>query len=340
MDQIGVERNSRNGPVKFGGAVTTVYTSPFEKVIFWEERDANPFFHLYESLWMLQGRRDVAPLIRYVKRSIEYSDNGVTLHGAYGHRWRHMRRNGEGIIAFFKDTDGFDQLATIAHMLRHNADDRRAVLQMWDADRDLGFAGRDFPCNTMATFQRGIEGELNLCVFNRSNDIIWGAYGANAVQFGTLLEYMARWIGCDVGTYSQISVNWHAYLSTLEQVKNIRPDRANFVDNPYDNGKVYHVPMPTDILQIDEIINVVVHEADNDFEKGLTGSEITHPWMALIYSVLKAHHVYKDIRYGNDRYVRALDILNEAGADHADWVVAAREWIERRKVKHENQLKG
>ena len=85
LQQQGIERPSRNGPVlQAPWPVTTVYQNPLERVVFWPERDANPFFHLYESLWMLAGRNDIAPLTRYAKNMANYSDDGETQHGAYG----------------------------------------------------------------------------------------------------------------------------------------------------------------------------------------------------------------------------------------------------------------
>ena len=53
--------------------------TPCERVLLYPERNANPFFHLYESLWMLAGRNDVAGPARYAKNMNNYSDNGVTL---------------------------------------------------------------------------------------------------------------------------------------------------------------------------------------------------------------------------------------------------------------------
>src|SRR3972149_7679584 len=53
-------RDSRNGPVvQFHSPVGTSYSDPEERVLTWAWRDANPFFHLLESVWMLAGRADV-----------------------------------------------------------------------------------------------------------------------------------------------------------------------------------------------------------------------------------------------------------------------------------------
>jgi hypothetical protein len=309
----GVYRNSRNGPVLTTPyPVCTVYIHPLERVIFWPERDANPFLHLYESLWMLAGRRDIAPLLRYTKQMNEYSDDGVTLHGAYGYRWR----------KFF----AHDQLLKIAENLQNNPEDRRSVLQMWDTDADLWKPGKDVPCNLTATFQRDVDGRLDLTVFCRSNDIIWGAYGANAVHFSFLLEYMARKIECPVGVYRQISVNWHAYLETLRPLE-IIGNRFGF-HNPYalpSSGSALPTLLTGDM---DDAIHTLLTHADTDFM--LSRPIFKDECYNIFYQVLKAHHYWRT-RSAPERYDLALSILT-AHATHQryDWIIAAGEWIERR----------
>ena len=83
------EQESRNGTTYEAlEPVTTVYEKPWERVLLLKIRDANPFFHFIEGLWMLAGRKDLAPLTRYVKSMEDFSDDGETLWGAYGWRWR------------------------------------------------------------------------------------------------------------------------------------------------------------------------------------------------------------------------------------------------------------
>ena len=207
---------SRNGSVIVAPVpVTTTYLHPLERVLFSPLRDANPFFHLMESLWMLDGRNDVEWPSYFAKNLANYSDDGATLHGAYGFRWRR----------WFE----YDQLALIAAELRKNPDSRRCVLTMWDArlgdgafkvtelDSDLHVAisgGKDVPCNTHAYFDCR-HGKVNMTVCCRSNDVIWGAYGANVVHFSFLLELIAAWVGLPVGVYRQMSNNYHAYLNCI-----------------------------------------------------------------------------------------------------------------------------
>lgn len=322
LDQIGEPRESRNGPVLLAPyPVTTIYEHPQQRVLFWPERDANPFFHLYESLWMLAGRNDVAPLVRYAKNVGTYSDDGVTFWGAYGHRWRKE----------FK----VDQLEIIAQRLIKDPNDRRNVLQMWETTLDLGNNGRDVPCNTTATFQIDNSGKLNIVVFNRSNDLIWGTLGANAVQFSVLLEYMAAWIGCPIGAYTQISVNWHGYLDTIRPLQDLRPDRLGFVADPYNQDySVWASPMPKDHAKIDAGIKTIIQSVDDGY-KGSLPQFVNNEWAESIWLVLFAHHLYKT-NPPETKFKRALEMLDNCPIS-LDWAVAAREWITRRQIRHENK---
>src|SRR5690242_8497290 len=136
LNQHGVKRPSRvSEMIEYPEPVTTKFRFPCERVLFDPTRDCNPFFHFFEGLWMLAGRNDVAWITQFNKRMMSFSDDGVTYHAAYGHRWRHH-------------FDEIDQLAGIVSLLERNHDERRAVLQMWDPTCDLGRVGKDLTCNT------------------------------------------------------------------------------------------------------------------------------------------------------------------------------------------------
>lgn len=329
LAQNGNQSKSRNGTViRTTMPVTTIYERPWERVLFWPERDANPFFHLYESLWMLSGRNDLKPLLRYVKTFGSFSDNGETLRGAYGHRWRRHF-----------DTD---QLRDIAGRLASNLDDRRSVLAMWDPRTDLRDHDqlKDIPCNLTATFQRHpISGALEMTVFNRSNDIIWGAYGANAVHFAFLQEYLAAWIGCAPGRYYQVSTNWHAYTSVLDSVRGVLRVLDHVysvpvqIPDPYREETVKVFPMFTpgmNITQLDADIHWILDEADNGFPGTYPRSMVT-PFARNVEIILRAHHLYS-MHSAPTRFDVALDVLQDADED-MDWVVAAFEWVERRRAR-------
>src|SRR6202162_4336063 len=85
-----VREESRAGPVLVAPTpVTTVYSHPQERVLFSPARDANCFFHLFESLFYLAGRNDAHWLDQFVHDfSSRFAEEDGTLHGSYGHRWR------------------------------------------------------------------------------------------------------------------------------------------------------------------------------------------------------------------------------------------------------------
>jgi hypothetical protein len=268
---------------------------------------------------MLQGRNDVLPLTKFAKKIADYSDDGITAHGAYGHRWRNRF--------------GVDQLTKIAGTLKHNPDDRRCVLQMWDARLDLGGTGVDLPCNTIATFQRDREGHLDLTVFCRSNDIIWGCYGANAVHFSILQEYVARWIGCPVGVYRQISVNFHAYLNTLEPLKDL-PMTAYEATTPYD--QVFTTQLwrdHNDISLFDEDLRAMMIDVDSKFNVGYLPRL---NFLRMAHQLFYAHHLWRTADKP-ERFIKSLTVLSKMDQS-CDWVVAATEWIQRRRIVWERKM--
>ena len=193
-----VKEKSRNGDVwVHPGPVITHYHRPRERVLFHYGRDANPFFHFFESLWMLAGRQDLAFVQQFVKRMREYSDDNKTLQGAYGWRWRNHF--------------GMDQMDEAIHQLREDPNSRRVVITMWDPDRDMqNYTSKDVPCNTHIYVQV-INERVHMSVLCRSNDAIWGAYGANAVHFSYLQEFLACGLGLNVGELYQFSNNFHVY---------------------------------------------------------------------------------------------------------------------------------
>lgn len=191
---------SRNGPVlTIDEPVTIRYDRPVERVLFHAQRNANPFFHFMECLWMMAGRNDVQLPAHYVKTMSNFSDDGRTFNGAYGYRWRkHF---------------GYDQLLEAINQLKSDKNSRRVVISMWDARQDLGTPSKDIPCNLLA-LPRISDGKLDLTVFNRSNDLVWGALGANAVHFSFLQEWIALALGIPVGRYFQVTNNLHLYVNT------------------------------------------------------------------------------------------------------------------------------
>jgi hypothetical protein len=322
MAAEGQLRDSRNGPVLVAPCpVTTLYERPRERVLFWPQRDGNPFFHLFESLWMLSGRDDVAFPAHYASNIRSYSDDGVVLHGAYGKRWRDWFHPADGVPG------DADQLRVIAEKLAANPDDRRCVLQMWDGYVDLCHEGKDVPCNTNIYFGRNKSGALDMTVCCRSNDMIWGAYGANAVHMSVLQEFMAAAIGCPVGHYWQLSNNFHAYLKTFEPLRGLADEAADTFrgeHNPYAVGSVEPFPL------VATPVTAWLEDLAMYLEHGpIVG--LRDPFFRRV--VTPMHHAHAAYSVKNDpaRYDKALEIIHQCQA--TDWRLACTEWLVRRREK-------
>lgn len=295
---------------EFHEPVTTVYTRPWQRVLFSEVRDANPFFHLMEALWMLSGRRDAEWLGQFTSQMAQYAEVDGNFHGAYGYRWReHFQQ---------------DQITNVIAMLRENADSRRVVLGMWDPVADLRMAKKDLPCNTHAYFKVR-ESELHLTVCCRSNDLILGCYGANAVHFSILQEYVAAAIGARVGTYTQISDSWHFYEDNplWKQLEG-----AGYVDH----SAYYHPGMAYAQTRALALVNSTVDLWSRDLRTFMSDEWDSPDQYNDIF--------FRDVAYlARDSYacykrgdlVTAISVASRIAAP--DWRAACVQWLDRRERK-------
>lgn len=324
LQQRGTVQGTRNGAARTApgpGPVVTSYGSPTERVLLMPERDANPFFHLMEALWMLAGRDDVGFLTPFVRRMREYSDDGRTLHGAYGKRWRGWFAGGNR-----------DQIRVVAEMLRTDPTTRRAVLTMWDPTADLNRDGRDVPCNTHCYFRCRHDGRgwvLDLTVCCRSNDAVWGAHGANAVHFSVLQEVVAAWTGYPVGTMYQVSNDYHAYLSVLGPLAAAVMDEPaeggenlgtrTLLMNPYDLHEVRPFPVAARGVSPDSWLQDLDAFLSRE---GVMGYE-NRFFSAVAEPVMQAHEAHRE-----GCHEQAMEAIS--GCRASDWRWACEDWLRRR----------
>ncbi len=348
--EIPTTRNySRNGDVLvLEEPVIVTYEKPLQRVLFNQARDCNPFFHLYESLWMLAGRHDVESLVYYNSQMKQFSDDGETFNGAYGWRWRNWK-----IPKPIEDGEIWeivDQLERIINHLKEKPDSRRAVLEMWSVHSDLNRidTSKDVCCNTHVYFSIRkdvvpdrftgaiLKSYLDMTVCNRSNDLILGMLGANVVHFSFLQEYIATSLGIEVGVYNQMTNNLHVYVNKWKPAKWLEG---------YD--------LKTRTQHDDPIITYdwIFKNYGSDFvsldEKTLDG-ELTHfcfeysknnpifiPWRNRFLSevaqpMCNAFHYHK-----RREYTKSLKTVEFITA--YDWRIAARNWITKRKNNWEKK---
>ena len=193
-------QNSRGGPTKEILHVATSIGDPRQRWVVSREPPLNLAFALAEVVWIMTGRRDLAFLEYWNSKYSDFVGPGPKLHGAYGYRLRHHL--------------GIDQLDRAHQVLEHDPDTRQVVLQVWDSRIDLpaadgALADRDIPCNVVA-MPKLRDGKLEWLQVIRSNDMFLGV-PHNFVQFTSMQELLAGWLGVECGSYSQISDSLHVY---------------------------------------------------------------------------------------------------------------------------------
>lgn len=338
-----VKRSSRNGDVlMIDEPVTVTYERPLERVLFNQARDANPFFHLYHALWLLAGRNDVTAPAYYAKKYADYSDDGVTSNGSYGRRWKHgyngpMWAEGRG-----KELANVNQLKILIAHLKSKPESRRAVLTMWNVEDDLlkVDSSKDVCCNTSVMFalrQIGTECEttigggggkhvpcyaLDMTVTNRSNDLVWGMLGEDFVTFSVLQEYVAAWLGVQVGKYHHFSNNLHVYEWNWkpEEWLNEHEVLHGLYCDMEDGRQITPLPLVKDPEVFERELPEFVERHSRD---GISGN-YSEPFLERVANPMcVAYHFHK-----RGETAMALGICDNIKAD--DWRLASVNWFTKR----------
>lgn len=294
---VGVEEESRNGPViSYPDPMMITLYNPRNRVLFNPVRDANPFFHVMEFVWMMGGWQDVRFLLPFNKNFVNFTDDGNNQNAAYGYRWANHF--------------SVDQIKEVAKKLKASPTTRRAVVGMWDPNQDLTSNSVDVPCNTQLMF-RIRDGKLNMLVTNRSNDVIWGMLGANIVHMTLLQELIAEEVGVDLGWYKVISNNAHIY-------KNLPRFKEIWTDTGWDHSGYESFP----VLGPDEDMENFVLECDKFVTDGMDGKlaeEYVHQWLNDVARPM--YLAYRDRQYAGTWLDRVKD---------QNWREAGRAWLQRR----------
>ena len=205
-------QNSRNGMTKEILHAAISISDPRQRWMMSRQPALNPAFALADVVWIMNGRRDIGFLEFWNSKLKDFVGQGPDLHGAYGYRLRcHL---------------GLDQLERAYQVLKHNPDTRQVVLQIWDSEIDMPQpngepVNKDIPCNVMSMLKiRG--GKLEWLQIIRSNDLFLGV-PYNLIQFTSIQEILAGWLGVELGTYNQISDSLHIYKRDEGNIRKSSP---------------------------------------------------------------------------------------------------------------------
>lgn len=200
-------------PSRIGNTVELLHTTvsirdPRQRWVLGREPAINPAFAIAEVVWILAGRNDAAFLNHWNPALPKFAGHTSVYHGAYGYR---LRRN-----------LGFDQLTRAFGTLCNNPTSRQVVLQIWDSAIDLPTESgaprdADIPCN-ICSMLKVRENRLDWMQVLRSNDLFLGV-PHNLVQFTSLQEVVAGWLGVELGAYHQLSDSLHIYEKDLPHLQ-------------------------------------------------------------------------------------------------------------------------
>lgn len=201
-------QSSRAGQTKeFLGAAFTIH-EPRQRWVSSREPAINPAFAIAEVIWIISGRKDSAFLNYWNPALPKFAGTGRNYHGAYGYRIRkHL---------------GLDQLERAYRALSRNPDTRQVVLQIWDSSVDFPTENGsprdpDIPCN-ICSFAKIRNGKLEWTQILRSNDLFLGV-PHNFVQFTSLQEILASWLGIEVGHYRHFADCLHIYTRDEKKIE-------------------------------------------------------------------------------------------------------------------------
>lgn len=219
----GDEFGSRGGRTKELIATSITLRKPWQREIVLPERKANVAAQIAETMWVLAGRdNSIEWLSHYLPRAADFADDGKHWRAAYGPRLRNW--------------NGVDQISYIVDTLRASPGSRQAVAVIWDPEVDT-LPGLDRACNDVIQFTSR-HGQLDMHVFIRSNDVVWGLTGINTWEWSVLQEIIAGILGIQMGSLHLHAGSLHLYDRHWEKARRLVEHRytAMYDDSPRFNA--------------------------------------------------------------------------------------------------------
>ena len=180
--------------------------NPIDRLIMIPERKMNYAYNFAEFCWIMSGDNGINILEKFNKRMASYSDNGVTLSGAYGSRL-------------------LDYWGQILYKLKNEKNSRQLVMPIFNG-QDLKITTKDTPCTISFQFIER-NNYLNMIVNMRSNDA-WLGFPYDAFTFTAIQELLALTAGLKVGKYYHNSGSMHLYSNNYEDANEILKQKMEY----------------------------------------------------------------------------------------------------------------
>lgn len=203
-----------------------VLSNPRARLVQNPARKLQKRFAMGEFIWIMSGNPWLADIAYYNKRMSEFSDDGVSLNGAYGPRLRHWSLQHGDV----------DQLTNCMDRLKKDLFTRQAVMVILDPAIDFVKPTKDVPCNDLLHFMYR-ENKLDLMCYVRSNDLLLG-FPYDVFHWTMLQEIFAKELKVELGNYYHIVGSMHIYNSDFEKMNAIlkEPNVLNKPMNPMPEG--------------------------------------------------------------------------------------------------------
>ena len=277
----GFQASTASACYEMPGPVVIEITDPTARQVLIPERKWNKVLPMAESLWMVLGSNDLDDLPGHFVRSIyNFSDDGHTWRGGYAPRLRgytgisnqYYRSLNSYSIRKMEDKakDSFvtiDQLKYVIETLSKEPTSRQALITIHDPAKDsqLGLKTKDIPCTRSLHFMI-VDGKLNLYVWMRSNDAVFGFSAVNLYNFTLMQQYVAKILGVPLGSYYHIADNFHYYENKKDLVEQLASiDLGTAIE--YDRN--LHNDYDTKIGSLDEldIVTLDMYQKEEEFWK-------------------------------------------------------------------------
>lgn len=176
------------------------YSVPMPAFISLLDRKVNYSFMFAEAAWIVSGSNRYSFIEPYMRRYVDFSDDGVFLSGAYGPK----------VV---------DQLKYVVDCLESDRDSRQAVINIW---RERPGPSKDIPCTLSMQFLIR-DGHLQLVTTMRSHDVVLGftydVFTFSMVASAVKLLLAARGIEVALGNLHVTAGSLHLYENQLENAK-------------------------------------------------------------------------------------------------------------------------
>ncbi len=231
----GVSRKTRGFDcIEMPHPVLICIKDPSDRYVNIPERKWNKILPFAESLWLALGLNNLDSLPgRYVKNLYNFSDDGQHWRAGYGPRIRAF----SGVMTdyaigepeyrnIWSGVSGVvDQLKFVIDSFKRDINTRQAVISISDPAKDCFEENgclkvtKDQNCTRSLHFQVNTEGEMDMIVDMRSNDLLWGFSAVNVFNFSLMQEYVANIVGVPVGKYYHKADNLHFYKNFIEKIE-------------------------------------------------------------------------------------------------------------------------